>query len=67
MEPKTSSEMIFAKYFVMYDEMSKTYCVYQDNGGSDWYGVLMAEYKDKAAAEYICNELNSKADLEVEE
>ena len=67
MKPKTASEMILAKYYVMHDEMSKTHCVFQESGGSDWSGLLVAEYKNKAAAEYICNELNSKSDLEVEE
>lgn len=67
MKPKTASEMIFSKYFVVHDEMSNTYCVYQDNGGSDWHGLLVAEYKDRHAANYICEQLNRHAALEAEE
>ena len=66
MEPKTASEMIFAKYYIEHDEILNTYCVYQ-HPNFDTFRLRMVEYTDKAAAEYICNELNNKADLEVEE
>ena len=67
MEPKTASEMILAKYYVMHDEMSKTHCVFQESGGSDWYGLLVAEYTDRHAAEYICEQLNRLSALEASE
>ena len=54
------------KYYIEHDEMTNTYCVYQ-HPNPDLFRLLVAEYTNKAAAEYICNELNNKADLEVEE
>lgn len=64
---KTASEMIFSKYYVMQDEMTKGFGVYQDIGGKDWHGILVAEYTDRHAAEYICEQLNRHAALEVPE
>ena len=55
------------KYHVMYDEASKTHCVYKDTGGKDWYGLLIAEYVDKFAAEFMCEMLNRNAALETKE
>ena len=55
------------KYHVMYDEVSKTHCVYKDTGGKDWYGLLIAEYVDKFAAEFMCEMLNQNEVLETKE
>lgn len=55
------------KYYTMYDEMSGAYCVIQESNGKNFHGVLVAEYTDRHAAEYICEQLNLKAALEAPE
>ena len=51
------------KYHVIYDKASNTHCVYKDKRG-DWYGLLIAEYVDKFAAEFVCEMLNQNEVLE---
>jgi hypothetical protein len=67
MEPKTASEMIYAKYYMVHDEVSGSFCVYQESSGHDWSGLLVAEYTDRHAAEYICEQLNRLSALEAPE
>lgn len=66
MEPKTASEMIFAKYYIEHDEMTNTYSVYQ-HPNPDLFRLLVAEYTDRHAAEYICEQLNRYSTLELPE
>ena len=66
MEPKTASEMIFAKYYIEHDEILNTYCVYQ-HPNFDTFRLRVAEYTDRHAAEYICEQLNRCSTLEVPE
>ena len=51
------------KYHVIYDKAINTHCVYKDKRG-DWYGLLIAEYVDKFAAEFVCEMLNQNEVLE---
>jgi hypothetical protein len=55
------------RYYVMHDKVSNTHSVYQNVGGKDWHGLLVAEYTDQFAAEYICEQLNQLVALEASE
>jgi hypothetical protein len=52
---------------MVHDEMSGSFCVYQESSGHDWSGLLIAEYTDRHAAEYVCEQLNRLSALEAPE
>lgn len=56
-------------YTVRHDSVSRTFSVYQTCHGTDYAGlldgILIAEYVDEHAANYICTQLNKLSPLEV--